>query len=77
MMYTVTFDTSHAAAIDLGDPKDFDLQRALAHACQLLVEGKPNVAIRDGNGCSISGDDLIACCNGDKTISLDLFRARS
>ena len=44
MMYTVTFETSHAVAIDLGKSKEFDLQGALAHACQLLVESKPNVS---------------------------------
>jgi hypothetical protein len=73
MTYIVTHDTSHAAALDLSsNPKGFDLQGALAHACQLLSEGKPNVAIQDGNGHSLSGDDLVACCNGDKTISPDL-----
>jgi ethanolamine utilization protein EutQ (cupin superfamily) len=74
-MYTVTFETSKIA-IDLGEPKEFDLQGALAHACQLLLEGKLNVTIKDDNGHQISGGDLVACCKGDKTISPDLFRAR-
>lgn len=72
MTYIVTHDTSHPAALDLGNPKGFDMQGALAHARQLLSEGEPNVAIQDGNGHRISGDDLVACCNGDKTMSPDL-----
>jgi hypothetical protein len=73
MNYIVTHGNGHAAALDLGSsPKGFDLQGALAHACQLLSEGKPNVAIQDGNGNSISGDDLVACCAGTKILSADL-----
>ena len=36
-----------------------DLPTALAHACYLLLEGKPNVTIVDGNGKQISDDDLV------------------
>jgi hypothetical protein len=50
----------------------FDLGGALAYARQLLLDGKPNVTIQDGNGHGISGDDLIACCNGEKTLTPDL-----
>src|SRR5882672_7370658 len=72
MIYLVTHDETAAIAIDEATaPKGFDLQGALAHARQLLSEGKSNVAIR-GNGHSISGDDLVACCKGDKTLSVDL-----
>ncbi len=72
MIYLVTYDKTTAIAIDEAiAPKGFDLHGALAHACQLLSEGKSNVAIR-GNGHSISGDDLVACCRGDKSLSPDL-----
>jgi hypothetical protein len=76
MTYMVSHDTEHAAALDFSSkPKGYDVQEALTHACKLLAEGKPNVAIQDGTGRRISGDDLVACCNGDKAISPDLFRA--
>jgi hypothetical protein len=43
------------------------LEDALAHAHWLLFfEGRPNIAIQDGNGRSISGADLVACWNGEK-----------
>lgn len=76
--YFVTFGGFDAngkptpAAIDVGSPKSFQLSEALAHACRLLSEGKQHVAIGDGMGKSISGDDLVACCRGDKTLSPDL-----
>ena len=54
------------AAIDIGPARGFDLPTALAHACKLLSEGMPDVAIQDGNGRSVRGDDLIACCRGEK-----------
>jgi hypothetical protein len=49
-----------------------NLEQALAVARNLLAEGKPNVAIIDGNGRQISGADLIACCKGEKTLTPDL-----
>ena len=49
-----------------------NLEQALAFARNLLAEGKPNVAIIDGNGHQISGADLIACCKGEKTLTPDL-----
>ena len=36
-----------------------DLPTALAHACFLILEGKPNVTIVDGNGKQITDDDLV------------------
>lgn len=50
----------------------FDLEGALNHARQLLLEGKPDVAIYDGDGRSISGNDLVACCNGARKLTADL-----
>jgi hypothetical protein len=71
--YLVTGDTVGTAAIDSGRGKDFTLEEALAHACRMLSEGGwLNVAIRDEQGRSISGADLIACCNGEKTLTPSL-----
>jgi len=79
MHYFVTFGGFYAggkpaaAAIDSGSLHlPFELADALAHACHLLGEQEANVAIIDGNGNSISGDDLVACCKGEKTLSPDL-----
>ena len=72
MPYLVTHDSSDRAAIHIGHGGGFDLQQALAHACRLLSEGESGVAIQDGTGRSISGDDLLACCKGEKTLTPDL-----
>jgi len=61
------------AAIDVGTSKQpLSLEDALAHACKLLSQNVPNVAISDGNGTSISGDELAACCSEQKTLTTDL-----
>jgi len=73
MSYIVTHGSGPGPApIDLGKPQDFDLEGALAHACDLLAAGTGNVTITDGAGHSISGNDLIACCNDDMTLTADL-----
>lgn len=72
MAYSVTFEASGAAALDLGKPRDFDLQEALKHAHKLFWDGKSGVAIQDGKGNCISGADLIACCRGEKILTPDL-----
>jgi hypothetical protein len=74
MTYIVTHGTGHGPQpIDVGNPQSFDLDSALAHACRLLSEGLPNVAIQDGGGRSISGQDLLACCKGEKKLTADLL----
>jgi hypothetical protein len=75
MRYIVTSGSAakHApAAIDEAVDQSFELADALAHACRLIDEGLPDVAITDGGGRSISGDELLACCRGDKEITPDL-----
>ena len=67
MPYLVTHGTGPTAI----DQKP-DLDSALAHACLLIADGKPNVAIQDGEGKKISGNDLVACCNGEKKLTADL-----
>ena len=56
MAYIVTHGTI-PTAIDSGPGLSIDLQQALAHACRMLSEARPNVAIQDGHGRSISGAD--------------------
>lgn len=79
MAYHVAFGKFDSAGrpapvgLDFGSQgKPMTLQDALEHAAQLIAEGQLNVSIEDGNGHSISGDDLIACCNGEKTLTDDL-----
>jgi hypothetical protein len=73
MSYTVTHDIGGPVGLDFGpQPKGYDLDGALAAARELLLEGKANVTIQDGNGNSISGNELVACCNGDKKLTADL-----
>ena len=78
MRYYVTFGgfdqfgKPAPVAIDQGSPEPFELSGALAHACKLLSEGKPDVSIQGDSGNSIGGDELAACCRGDKTLTADL-----
>jgi len=73
MAYIVTHGTV-PAGVDTGtQPGGFTLEQALAHACALLSEGYYiNVAISDGRGAQISGNDLVACCTGEKRLTADL-----
>jgi len=59
--------------IDFGAPgKPLTVALALEVARQMILEGKPNVSIEDGTGRSISGYDLLACCQGKKKLTDDL-----
>jgi hypothetical protein len=73
-MYMVTF---RGAPVDNSpfaiDTVPGDLEATLTHACQLLADGKLEVAIQNGSGKHISGEVLAACCRGDKKISDALF----
>jgi hypothetical protein len=77
MAYLVTFTDPHPgpAGIDIGTGKGFDLDGALAHACQLLSQNYLDVAIQDGTGNSIRGEELAACCRGEKKLTADLRAA--
>jgi hypothetical protein len=78
MRYYVTFGgfdqrgKPAPVAIDQRSPEPFGLSDALAHACRLLSEGKPDVSIQDASGNSIDGDELAACCRGDRTLTAEL-----
>jgi hypothetical protein len=71
MSYLVTHGNVPAPGpVGIDTPKD--LPTALAQACYLLSEGKPNVTIIDGDGNQISGNDLVECCNETKRFTPDL-----
>lgn len=65
MSYFVSHDGGVGAAID----EEPTLEDAHAHASRLLSEGKLDVAIPEGSGSDIRGDDLIACCWGEKKLT--------
>ncbi|MGO4685858.1 hypothetical protein [Hyphomicrobium sp. 2TAF46] len=71
MAYFVTFG---AMPVPIGSEHP-DLSAALEEACRLIADGQSNVAIQFGDGRSISGDDLIACCSGEKAIGDHLFKS--
>ena len=48
------------------------LEAALEYAGQLISDNFANVAIHDGKGNQISGDDLIACYLGVMKLTPDL-----
>ena len=50
----------------------YGLESALALACRWLSEGRPNVAIGRATGGTISGEELAACCRGQKVLTADL-----
>jgi len=68
----VSKSSASSAPADQQASESFELADALAHACRLLDEGRRNVVITDGGRKSIGGEDLIACCHGDKEITADL-----
>ena len=70
MAYFVTFG---AMPVPIGSEHP-DLSAALEEACRLIEGGQSNVAIQFGDGRSISGDDLVACCSGEKAIGDHLFK---
>ena len=78
MHYFVTSDAFDANGRPLAAPTEdgpsssYELEEAIVLAYRLLDEGQHNVAIRDGEGNSISGEDLAACYNGDKQMTADL-----
>jgi len=74
MPYTVTFGRfdEHGKAMAGIIDQSFELSGALDHACRLLSEGEQDVAIQDGSGKSIQGDELTACCRGEKILMPDL-----
>jgi hypothetical protein len=43
-----------------------------SRACWLLDPGKRDIAIRDGQNNSLSGDDLVACCRATGGVTADL-----
>jgi hypothetical protein len=51
------------------------LEAALEYAGQLISDNYANVAIHDGKGNQISGDDLIACYLGVKRLTPGLRAA--
>lgn len=51
------------------------LEAALEYAGQLISDNYANVAIHDGNGNQVSGDDLIACYLGVMRLTPDLRAA--
>ena len=74
MLYHVThevFGVNQKRSLAVGIDPGLSLSDALAMACQLLSEQKDNVTI-SGDGVSITGNDLVACCNGTKKLSPDL-----
>ena len=71
MRYFITWEGSATTGVQ-PTAQRFELPDAVAQACRLIDEGKSNVAIRDDAGKSIGGDELIACCLGDKEINADL-----
>ncbi|HEX3674353.1 MAG TPA: hypothetical protein VHU87_08795 [Rhizomicrobium sp.] len=68
MRYRVTFGASPAA---IGPSVDLDA--ALADACRQISMNQVDVAIHDGNGRSIRGEELAACCRGEKKLTADLL----
>ncbi len=72
MRYFVTYTGTPEAQTGIASHRAPNLEAALAMARQFLKERRPDVTIEDGNGHSISGADLAACCHGEKHLTADL-----
>ena len=51
---------------------NLSLEEALSLAGELIAEGSQDVFIGDGNDNQIGGEELAACCRGEKKLTLDL-----
>jgi len=70
-LYLVAHAPANAQG-SVGIEEVFDVDSALALACRWLSEGRPNVAIGRATGDAISGEELSACCRGQKKLTADL-----
>jgi hypothetical protein len=71
MAYTISSDTVGLAIGPMSETAN-EVQEALKKARQMYEDGLANVTIADETGRKISGDDLLACITGKKTITHDL-----
>lgn len=67
LVYRVTTRNSPAAA-----GASMSLSDALREACRRIAAGEIDVTICDGIGNRVYGDDLAACCRGEKRLAIDL-----
>lgn len=72
MSYRVTHAAANVPKSSGGLDFNLSLKDAQALAGRLIVEGRQDVTIEDENGRQISGEDLAACCRGEKTLTPDL-----
>ncbi len=72
MHYFVTYTGTPEAQTGIASHRAPNLEAALAMARQFLKERRPDVTIEDGEGRSVSGADLAACCRGEKKLTADL-----
>ena len=70
MAYTVTGQAPDVPGVLAQGAND--VQEALRKACQMLQSGAVNVTIQDGSGNKITGADLVACCEGKKSLTTNL-----
>lgn len=72
MRYLVSHAAANVPKSPAGIDCDLSLEEALALAGRLIAEDRQDVFIADGNGKQISGEELAACCRGEKTLTPDL-----
>lgn len=70
--YLVVHAAANVPKSPVGIDDDLSLKDALALAGRLIAEGRQDVAIADGSGRQITGEDLAACCRGEKELTADL-----
>jgi hypothetical protein len=67
MTYRVTFRNRPVAA-----GPSINLKAALHEAWLRISAGEIDVAVQDDIGHSIRGEELAACCRGEKRLTIDL-----
>lgn len=72
MSYRVTHAAANVPKGFGGLDFDLSLDQALALAGRHIVEKRQDVMIQDENGRQITGEDLAACCRGEKELTADL-----
>jgi hypothetical protein len=72
MKYFVSYAMAGVPKGPVAIDGNLSLEEALSLAGQLIAEGSQDVFIGDGNDNQIGGEELAACCRGEKKLTLDL-----
>ena len=72
MKYFVSYAMAGVPKGPVAIDDNLSLEEALSLAGELLAQNDQDVSIGDDNGNQIGGEELAACCRGQKKLTPDL-----